>query len=108
MHIACFFNLQPKDYAVEILDCLSLYPDIGLRVLIEKSLLKIYHNKLLMNDLLQDMGQDIVRQECFKMPGKRSRLWQYKDINYVLTENKVRVYLTIFIGHNISIIFNIV
>ncbi|XP_023897905.1 TMV resistance protein N isoform X3 [Quercus suber] len=35
-----------------------------------------------------DMGQDRVRQECLKMPGKRSRLWQYKDINHVLTENK--------------------
>jgi len=61
-----------------------------------------------MHDLLQDMGQDIVRQECPKMPRKRSRLWQYKDINHVLTENKVKVYLTNFIGYNISIIFNIV
>ena len=108
LHIACFFNLQPKDNVVEILDCLGLYPNIGLRVLIEKSLLKIYHNKLLMHDLLQEMGQDIVRQECPKMPGKRSRLWQYKDINHVLTENKVKVYLMNFIGYNTSIIFNII
>ena len=108
LHISCFFNLQPKDNVVEILDCLGLYPNIGLRVLIEKSLLKIYHNKLLMHDLLQEMGQDIVRQECPKMPGKRSRLWQYKDINHVLTENKVKVYLMNFIGYNTSIIFNIV
>uniref|UniRef100_A0A2N9ICL5 NB-ARC domain-containing protein n=1 Tax=Fagus sylvatica TaxID=28930 RepID=A0A2N9ICL5_FAGSY len=34
-----------------------------------------------------EMGRDIVRQECLQDPGKRSRLWLYKDINSVLTEN---------------------
>ena len=41
LHIACFFNMKDKDYVVEVLDSLGLYPKIGLRVLIEKSLLNI-------------------------------------------------------------------
>ena len=45
-----------------------------------------------MHDLLQEMGRDIVRKECPKDPGKRSRLWLYKDIDSVLTKNTVRGY----------------
>ncbi|KAM4070415.1 hypothetical protein ACB094_12G163900 [Castanea mollissima] len=40
-----------------------------------------------MHDLLQEMGRDIVRHESSKDPGKRSRLWVYKDIDDVLTKN---------------------
>jgi hypothetical protein len=50
-------------------------------------------NYLWMHDLLQEMGRDIVRQECLQDPGKRSRLWLYKDINSVLTENTVRDFI---------------
>ncbi|XP_065631526.1 disease resistance protein RUN1 [Quercus suber] len=33
------------------------------------------------------MGKNIVSQECPKEPGKRSRLWLFKDIDDVLTNN---------------------
>ncbi|KAM4068436.1 hypothetical protein ACJW30_12G014000 [Castanea mollissima] len=42
-----------------------------------------------MHDLLQEMGRDIVHQECPKDPGKRSRLWLFEDIDNVLTINTV-------------------
>ncbi|XP_057986503.1 disease resistance protein RPV1-like [Hevea brasiliensis] len=45
-------------------------------------------NRLEVHDLLQQMGKDIVDQECIKQPGKRSRLWNYKDIYHVLTKDK--------------------
>ena len=38
LHIACLFNHEEKDYVVEILHSLDLYPEIGLRELIDKSL----------------------------------------------------------------------
>ncbi|KAF3951893.1 hypothetical protein CMV_022501 [Castanea mollissima] len=41
-----------------------------------------------MHDLLEEMGRNIVRQECLDDPGKRSRLWDYKDIDKVLKKNK--------------------
>jgi energy-coupling factor transporter ATP-binding protein EcfA2 len=93
LNIACFFNHKHQDNVIKILDYLKLYPIIGLRILIEKSLLKLNHNHLWMHDLLQEMGQAIVRQECPQDPGKHSRLWLYKDIDNVLTKNTVRDYL---------------
>ncbi|GMY19118.1 TMV resistance protein N-like isoform X1 [Fagus crenata] len=88
MHIACFFNHEYKDHVIEILDILGLYPDIGLKELINKSLLKLLNNNILwMHDLLGEMGRYIVRQECPNEPGKRSRVWLYKDIDNILKKN---------------------
>ena len=92
MHIACFFNHNNKKSIIAILDCLELYPKIGLWVLFDKSLIKLQDNQLWMHDLLQEMSWDIVRKECPKDLGKRSRLWLHKDIDNVLTRNMVRAY----------------
>ena len=93
LHIACFFNNQKKDYVLEILDILGLYPIIGLKELANKSLLKIMDNdKVWMHDLLEEMGRNIVRQECLDDPGRCSRLWDYEDIDKVLKKNKVRLF----------------
>ncbi|GMY08061.1 disease resistance protein RUN1-like [Fagus crenata] len=87
LNIACFFNHKDQVSVTKKLVCLDLYPIIGLRVLIDKSLIKLHGNQLWMHDLLQEMGRDIVRQECPKDPGKRSRLWLHEDIHNVLTKN---------------------
>ena len=93
LHIACFFNNQKKDYVLEILDILGLYPIIGLKEHTDKSLLKIMDNDIVwMHDLLEEMGRNIVRQECLDDPRKRSRLWDYEDIDKVLKKNKVRLF----------------
>ena len=78
MHIACFFNNQKKNYVLEILYIIGLYPIIGLNLkeLANTSLLKIMNNDIVwMHDLLEEMGRNIVHQECLDDPGKRSRLW---------------------------------
>ena len=92
LHIAFLLNYINQETIIAILDHLELYPKIGLRVLIDKCLIKLQDDKLWMHDLLQEMGRDIVRKECPKDPGKRSRLWLYKDIDSVLTKNMVRGY----------------
>ena len=92
LHIAFFLNYINQETIIAILDHLELYPKIGLRVLIDKCLIKFQDDKLWMHDLLREMGRDIVRKECPKDPGKRSRLWLYKDIDNVLTKNTVRGY----------------
>ena len=61
LHIACFFNMKENDYIVKILDYLGLHPEIGLNFLIEKSLLKYNKYTYWMHDLLQQMGQEMVR-----------------------------------------------
>uniref|UniRef100_A0A2N9H7D3 TIR domain-containing protein n=1 Tax=Fagus sylvatica TaxID=28930 RepID=A0A2N9H7D3_FAGSY len=43
---------------------------------------------LWMHDLLKEMGRYIVDQESPNEPGKRSRLWRYKDIEKILKTNK--------------------
>ena len=93
LHIACFFNMKGKDYIVKILDYLGLHPEIGLNVLIEKSLLKYDENTYWMHDLLQQMGQDMVRRDCPLEPEKWSKLWLYKDIRSALMKNMVRDFL---------------
>ena len=89
LNIVCFFNYKNQKSVIKILDCLDLYPKIGLRVLIDKSLIKLYYQQLWMSNLIQEMGWDIVWQETPKEPRKHNRLWFYKDIDYMLTKNTV-------------------
>ncbi|KAG4123253.1 hypothetical protein ERO13_D11G315785v2 [Gossypium hirsutum] len=89
INIACFFNEEEKDFVIKVLDGCEFFPDIGIDVLVKKSLLKVYeHNKYLkMHDLLQEMGRTIVKQKCVDEPGKRCRLWEERDVHHVLTKN---------------------
>ena len=107
LNIACFFNHMNQDDVKKILDCLGLYPIIGLRVLIDKSLIKLQENQLGMHSLLQEMGRDIVHQQCPEDPRWRSRLWSFKDIDNVLTRNTVRGYLE-KLSIYLIILFNII
>ena len=90
LDIACFFRGKTKDRVVEILEKCGFDARIGIRVLIDKSLLAIENNKLCMHDLVQEMGKEIIRQESRGEPGKRSRLWLIEDLFHVLTKDTVR------------------
>ncbi|XP_057991709.1 disease resistance protein RPV1-like [Hevea brasiliensis] len=81
---ACFFKGENKDHVKRKLKAFGFYPESGIPRLIEKSLITISNNRVGMHDLLEQMGKDIVNEEC-KQPGGRSRLWNYEDISYVLT-----------------------
>ncbi|KAK4594864.1 hypothetical protein RGQ29_018551 [Quercus rubra] len=87
LNIACFFNHEKTKDVVEILNYLDLFPDVGLGVLFDKSLVKFWGHTLWMHDLLQEMGKNIVYEKCPTEPGKCGKLWLFKDINDVLTEN---------------------
>ncbi|KAF8036223.1 hypothetical protein BT93_C2052 [Corymbia citriodora subsp. variegata] len=86
LDIACFFKGESISYARKILESCDLYPDGGIAVLINKSLLTIEFDKLVMHDMIQEMGREIVRRESPKEPGDHSRLWSYEDALHVLTE----------------------
>ncbi|KAH9782909.1 Disease resistance-like protein DSC1 [Citrus sinensis] len=84
LDIACFLEGEDKDFVLRILD------DSGshrLDVLVDKSLITVSDNRLQMHDLLQEMGQETVRQESEEVPGRRSRLWDPKEIRRVLKHN---------------------
>ncbi|XP_031257931.1 TMV resistance protein N-like [Pistacia vera] len=89
LDIACFFKGMDRYYVTRILESCGFFPNIGIDILIDKSLIIILHdNTLWMHDLLQQMGQQIVKRECPEEPGKCSRLWMKADIHHVLTETQ--------------------
>ncbi|KAG5042817.1 hypothetical protein JHK87_006732 [Glycine soja] len=90
--VCCFFIGKDIAYVTDILNGCGLHADIGIPVLIERSLVKIEkNNKLGMHPLLQQMGREIIRgssiKEPFIEPGKQSRLWFHEDVLDVLIKN---------------------
>ena len=83
-----------KEYVMDILNACDLHPIYGIQKLFDKCLITIdQYDRLLMHDLLQQMGRDIIRQESPQMPGECSRLWCYEDVHKVLTQNTVCIFL---------------
>ncbi|CAL5402657.1 unnamed protein product [Camellia sinensis] len=87
LNIACFFKGKNKNDVTKILDSCGFHPIIGIDVLVKKSLVTISNNKLMMHDLIQELGWYIVRQKSPKEPGECSRLWVQEDLTRVLMEN---------------------
>ena len=93
LDVCCFFIGKERGYVTDILNGCGLHADIGIRVLIDRGLIKIEkNNKLGMHHLLRDMGREIVRQSSTMQPGKRSRLWLSKDVLDVLIKNTVSTF----------------
>ncbi|WJX48348.1 hypothetical protein P8452_34926 [Trifolium repens] len=59
-----------------------------MEVLKDRCLISISEGRIVMHDLVQEMGHEIVRQQCVNDTGKRSRLWKPEDIYDVLGKNK--------------------
>lgn len=91
LDIACFFKGEDQDHVTRILEISCGHrPHFDIEVLIEKSLVTLFGRTLWMHDLIQELGREIVRRECEKDPGKRSRLWLPNDIFPLLESNTVR------------------
>jgi hypothetical protein len=58
-------------------------------ILEDRCLISISKGGVWMHDLIQEMGHEIVRQQCVNDPGKHSRLWKPDVIYDVLSNNKV-------------------
>ncbi|KAH9726237.1 putative WRKY transcription factor 19 [Citrus sinensis] len=87
LDVACFFQGEDVNLVMKFHNASGFYPEIGISVLVDKSLIAIgSYNQIRMHDLLQELGREIVRQESIN-PGNRSRLWHHEDIYEVLTYN---------------------
>ncbi|KAK8329865.1 hypothetical protein V6Z12_A11G354600, partial [Gossypium hirsutum] len=83
LDIACFFNGEEKDFIMKVLDGCEFFSDIGIDVLIKKSLIKVNEDKhLWMHNLIQEMRRKIVREKSNEL-GKRCRLWEERDVHHV-------------------------
>ncbi|KAJ9558662.1 hypothetical protein OSB04_013276 [Centaurea solstitialis] len=89
MDIACFFVGKDKKSVETVLKACGVRIVLGIKNLVERCLLSIGNdNKLMMHQLVQEMGRDIVRQESPKRPEKRSRLWCHEESFQVLKQKK--------------------
>ncbi|KAD5802429.1 hypothetical protein E3N88_13789 [Mikania micrantha] len=79
-HIACFFVGMDRDVTELILNACDINTRSGITNLIDRCLLSIgWNNELIMHQLVQEMGRDLVRQESPEKPWKRSRLWCHEE-----------------------------
>ncbi|XP_052108781.1 uncharacterized protein LOC107462388 isoform X2 [Arachis duranensis] len=104
LHIACFFHGKKLDFVKEVLNCCGYFAGIGIHALIDKSLIKNEEEEIHMHDLLQEMGKEIVRQECLGNPASWSRLWRYEDFSFTLkSKNEASEVKAIVLCEDISI-----
>ncbi|KAG7944412.1 hypothetical protein I3843_15G100700 [Carya illinoinensis] len=87
LDIACFFKGKPLPDIMNIFDSCGFFPNDGIDRLKDKCLITIEGGFVWMHDLLQDMGQEIVRLESPNEPGQRSRLFFHEDVRHVLEES---------------------
>ncbi|MCI08862.1 TIR-NBS-LRR RCT1 resistance protein, partial [Trifolium medium] len=71
------------------LQVLGFFADIGIKVLVERSLVTVDNrNKLRMHDMLRDMGRQIIYDESPFDAERRSRLWRREEVFDILSKNK--------------------
>ncbi|KAM5554804.1 TMV resistance protein N-like [Rosa sericea] len=88
LDIACFFKGNYKGFVTKFHESCRFFPETGLKVLEERSLVTVSHyGRLEMHDLIQEVGRDVVHRESTKDPGRRSRLWGSEDVLQVLAQN---------------------
>ncbi|KAK7395688.1 hypothetical protein VNO78_16253 [Psophocarpus tetragonolobus] len=88
LDIACFYTDQEENVVARTLCSYGFYANIAMDVLKDKCLISVLEGRIVMHDLIKEMGHEIVRQECVNNPGKRSRLWKVEEIYHVLRKNK--------------------
>ncbi|KAK2353094.1 disease resistance protein RUN1 [Trifolium repens] len=88
LDIACGCKGYKQDMLTKILNECGFFADIGIRHLLDMALISVdFENHIQMHDLIQEMGKQIVREES-PNPGKRSRLYDHKEVVDVLKNNR--------------------
>ncbi|CAJ2636659.1 unnamed protein product [Trifolium pratense] len=93
LDIACFFNWCREGYVKKeiVLNCCGFQADIGLRVLIDKSLLSMNDDQfIIMHSLLEELGKNIAQEISTKESRKWTRVWLHKQLQNVMLENVER------------------
>ncbi|WVZ22239.1 hypothetical protein V8G54_000783 [Vigna mungo] len=101
LDIACFYRGDEESEVVERLDECGFSSKIGMDVLKDRCLISIFGGRIVMHDLIQEMGQEIVRKECPEYPGKRSRLFKDEEIHEVLKKNKPQSKSRVFLASSL-------
>ncbi|XP_031272442.1 disease resistance protein RPP2B-like [Pistacia vera] len=86
LDIACFFERESKALVIKFCDIDNSGPTCEIDALIDKCLISVSSDKIIMHDLLREMGKGII-QEFSQYPEDWSRLWHPKDIYPILEES---------------------
>ncbi|XP_048136644.1 disease resistance protein RPV1-like [Rhodamnia argentea] len=96
LDIACFFVNEDKTYPFYMWDDCQCFPNNAIEVLCLMSLIKIKDgNTFWMHDQVRDLGRAIVREENFKDPCERSRLWNHREAPSILKQKEVATKLKV-------------
>nr|VDD04187.1 unnamed protein product [Brassica rapa] len=87
LDIACFFRSEKADFVSSILKSDRVDAAAVMRDLEDKCFLTVSYNRLEMHDLLHTMAKEIGYEASVKREGKRTRLWNNKDIRRVLEQS---------------------
>ncbi|KAK4269158.1 hypothetical protein QN277_022350 [Acacia crassicarpa] len=89
LDIACYLKGEYEPNVIRLFESYGLHASIGIRTLLDKALITIsLFYRVEMHDLIQGMGNEIVRQQCSKEPEKRSHLWNHEEVYAVLKNKK--------------------
>ncbi|XP_048136643.1 disease resistance protein RPV1-like [Rhodamnia argentea] len=89
LDIACFFVNEDKTYPFYMWDDCQCFPNNAIEVLCLMSLIKIKDgNTFWMHDQVCDLGRAIVREENFKDPRERSRVWNHQEALSILKQKE--------------------
>ncbi|CAI8597769.1 unnamed protein product [Vicia faba] len=88
-----YHSIKAKYYRIAVWNACDFFADSGFEVLLHKALIyfddfDVDKNEIKMHGLLVEMGKEIVKKESSQEPGRRSRLWDQKEIYDVLKYNK--------------------
>ncbi|XP_028778379.1 TMV resistance protein N-like [Neltuma alba] len=86
--IACYLKGEWERNVIRLFESYGLHASIGIRTLLDKTLITLDSFRVQMHDLIQGMGNEIVRQQCLKEPRKRSHLWNHEEVYDVLKNKK--------------------
>ncbi|CAL8082424.1 unnamed protein product [Prunus armeniaca] len=85
LDIACFHKGYSRNYVKESLDGRGFCGEVGIKVLIDRSLISISKGRIEMHDLVQEMGRAIV---CEQRIEERSRLFTARDVYQLLNNQR--------------------
>ncbi|XP_009115842.1 probable disease resistance protein At4g19520 [Brassica rapa] len=84
LDIVCLFRGESIDYVMHLLEGCGFFPRVGINVLVEKCLVSISQGKVVMHNLIQDIGRKLINRRK-----RRSRLWKPSSIKHFLEDKNV-------------------
>ncbi|XP_020966148.1 TMV resistance protein N-like isoform X1 [Arachis ipaensis] len=92
LDVACFFHMHKMEKITRILNSCDFFADIGIKSLLDKSLISISligDNKYIkMHSLIQKMCWKIIHEEYNKNGGQQTRLWNTEEVCNIFQDER--------------------